>query len=386
MKIDWNKKYTTISVYAFLVVCCSILFFSVVSEVEAWAKQIGEYISIFQPFLIGFVIAYILNFILKFYEEKILSINQLNKVKSKRAISIILTYLTAGIIIYLLTQFVIPQLIDSLVGLANDIPKYVTNITMLADELSKELDIREEYIVFVKGKFDEMVAFIIGIGANLIPLLGNFVMSIASSIWNIALGLIISIYMLIDKEKFFGLGKKIIYAFFNEENSRYILKLAYRTNNTFGNFLGGKILDSAIIGALTFIVLTAFKMPYTILISVIIGVTNIIPFFGPLLGAIPSAIIILFVSPIKAIWFIVIVIIIQQIDGNIIGPKILGDSIGIGAFWILFSVLVAGKLFGLVGMIIGVPVFAVVYFTIKDLVEDRLKKKGLSYRTKDYMN
>jgi predicted PurR-regulated permease PerM len=386
MKIDWNKKYTTISVYAFLVVCCSILFFSVVSEVEAWAKQIGEYISIFQPFLIGFVIAYILNFILKFYEEKILSINQLNKVKSKRAISIILTYLTAGIIIYLLTQFVIPQLIDSLVGLANDIPKYVTNITMLADELSKELDIREEYIVFVKGKFDEMVAFIIGIGANLIPLLGNFVMSIASSIWNIALGLIISIYMLIDKEKFFGLGKKIIYAFFNEENSRYILKLAYRTNNTFGNFLGGKILDSAIIGALTFIVLTAFKMPYTILISVIIGVTNIIPFFGPFLGAIPSAIIILFVSPIKAIWFIVIVIIIQQIDGNIIGPKILGDSIGIGAFWILFSVLVAGKLFGLVGMIIGVPVFAVVYFTIKDLVEDRLKKKGLSYRTKDYMN
>lgn len=387
MKINWNNKYTTISVYAFLVVCCSILFFSAVSELDAWITKINEYIGILQPFMIGFVIAYLLNFVLKFYEEKVFSLNKLSKMKnkSKRGFGILLTYITAGIILYLFTQFVVPQLVDSIVGLANDIPRYVANLTTLIDDLSKQFDIEEQYLSFAKEKFNEVVTFIINIGANLIPILGNFVMMIASSIWNIILGIIISIYLLIDKEKFFGLGKKITYAIFSEEHANSLVTLTHRSNNTFGRFLSGKIVDSAIIGALTFVIVTAFRMPYTILISVIIGVTNIIPFFGPFLGAIPAAIIILFISPIKAVWFIFIIIVIQQVDGNIIGPKILGDSIGIGAFWILFSVLVAGKLLGLLGMIIGVPVFAIIYFIVKDFVEAKLKKKGLPTETLDYM-
>ena len=153
---------------------------------------------------------------------------------------------------------------------------------------------------------------------------------------------------------------------------------------TFSKFIGGKILDSAIIGILTFIILTIFKMPYVLLISVIIGVTNIIPFFGPFIGGIPSAIIILFASPIQALWFIIIIIVIKQIDGNIIGPKILGDSIGISAFWILFSLLVAAKFMGVVGMIIGVPLFAIIYSIIKEVVEDKLRKKGLPVETEEY--
>lgn len=387
MKINWNNKYTTISVYAFLVVCCSILFFSAVSELDAWITKINEYIGILQPFMIGFVIAYLLNFVLKFYEEKVFSLNKLSKMKnkSKRGFGILLTYITAGIILYLFTQFVVPQLVDSIVGLANDIPRYVANLTTLIDDLSKQFNIEEQYLSLAKEKFNEVVTFIINLGANLIPILGNFVMIIASSIWNIILGIIISIYLLIDKEKFFGLGKKITYAIFSEEHANSLVTLTHRSNNTFGRFLSGKIVDSAIIGALTFVIVTAFRMPYTILISVIIGVTNIIPFFGPFLGAIPAAIIILFISPIKAVWFIFIIIVIQQVDGNIIGPKILGDSIGIGAFWILFSVLVAGKLLGLLGMIIGVPVFAIIYFIVKDFVEAKLKKKGLPTETLDYM-
>ena len=153
---------------------------------------------------------------------------------------------------------------------------------------------------------------------------------------------------------------------------------------TFGKFLVGKLLDSCIIGVLTFFILTVCKMPYTILISVIVGITNIIPFFGPFIGAIPSFIIILFVSPVKALWFLLIILIVQQIDGNIIGPKILGDSIGISAFWILFAILVAGKFLGIVGMIVGVPLFAVIYSLLKEVVEGRLKKKGLKTDTKDY--
>ena len=211
-------------------------------------------------------------------------------------------------------------------------------------------------------------------------------MSVASSIWNIILGIIISVYLLMDKEKFFALGKKVVTSLLNEKHTTIVLDLANRTNLTFGRFIGGKIVDSAIIGVLTFIILAIFKMPYVLLISVIIGVTNIIPFFGPFIGAIPSAIIILFVSPIQALWFLVIILVIQQVDGNIIGPKILGDSIGISAFWILFSILVAGKLFGLVGMIIGVPMFALIYSVIKDIIEARLRYKGLPTETEKYLD
>jgi predicted PurR-regulated permease PerM len=197
--------------------------------------------------------------------------------------------------------------------------------------------------------------------------------------------LIISIYVLIDKERFFALGKKIVYSLFSKTGAMEILKLFYRSNNIFNRFIGGKILDAFIIGIITFIVLTIFKMPYAVLISFTVGITNVIPFFGPFLGAIPSFIIIFFVSPIKALWFLLIILIIQQTDANLIEPKILGDSLGISAFWILFSILVMGKAFGIVGMIIGVPLFTIIYSIIKDIIEERLKKKDMPTETSHYL-
>ncbi|MDZ7548367.1 AI-2E family transporter, partial [Clostridium perfringens] len=164
-----------------------------------------------------------------------------------------------------------------------------------------------------------------------------------------------------DKDNLCALSKKVTFGLFPESYANELVKLVHKSNYTFGRFLVGKIIDSMIIGVLTFIILTIFKMPYTLLISVIVGITNIIPFFGPFIGAIPSFIIILFVSPVQALWFLLIIFLIQQLDGNIIGPKILGDTIGISAFWILFSILVAGKLLGVVGMIIGVPLFVIIY-------------------------
>ena len=282
-------------------------------------------------------------------------------------------------------QFLVPQLAESIKGLINDIPKYIYNTTNYLDKSLKEMDINPEYMTFITNKISEITNWTIQVLTNVIPIVGNIFMSFASSVWNIILGIIISIYLLMDKEKFFALGKKVTKALLNEKHSAVILDLANRTNETFGRFIGGKIIDSAIIGVLTFIVLAIFKMPYALLISVIIGVTNIIPFFGPFIGAIPSAIIIMFVSPVQALWFLVIIFVIQQIDGNIIGPKILGDSIGISAFWILFSILVAGKLFGLAGMIIGVPMFALIYSIIKDIIEIRLANKGLPTDTDEYI-
>jgi len=387
MKIDWNKKYTTISVYAFLVICASIIFFSVIDDIGVFTKNLGILVSTLQPFIIGFVMAYLFNFILVFYEEKVLifdSVKNLKK-KSKRGISILLTYITVIFIITLFMQFVLPQLVDSVVGLVNDVPTYVANATKLLEELTKNLDLNNEYVGMAMDKWNEIVTYTINIISNLLPIFGNALKSVASSVWNIILGLIISIYLLIDKEKFCALSRKITCAIFNERNSKIAIELAHRSNDTFGKFLSGKIVDSAIIGLLTFIVLTIFKMPYTLLISVIIGITNIIPFFGPFFGAIPSFVIIMFVSPVKALWFLLIIFVIQQLDGNIIGPKILGDSIGISAFWILFSLLVAGKVLGLVGMIIGVPLFAIIYSVIKDIVEAKLRKKGLPTETDDYI-
>lgn len=388
MKINWDKKYNTIAVYAFIVVSLSILFYNVVTKLDVFTGKLNEIMAIFQPFVIGFVIAYLLNFILKFYENKVFTLKGLNKVKksSVRGLAILLAYITAGIILYVFMQFVLPQLVDSVRGLINDIPKYVKELTVMVEGYLKDMNVNQEYMTFINEKFTEITNWVIQLFTNILPVIGNAVMSVASSIWNIILGIIISVYLLMDKEKFFALGKKVVTSLLNEKHTTIVLDLANRTNLTFGRFIGGKILDSAIIGVLTFIILAIFKMPYVLLISVIIGVTNIIPFFGPFIGAIPSAIIILFVSPIQALWFLVIILVIQQVDGNIIGPKILGDSIGISAFWILFSILVAGKLFGLVGMIIGVPMFALIYSVIKDIIEARLRYKGLPTETEKYLD
>ena len=386
MKIDWNTKYTTIAVYTFLVVCAVILFYLGVSQMENVFGKLGYIVGIMQPVTMGFVFAYLFNFILKFYEDKILRDKYLNKVriKSKRGLGILLTYLTVILIVVLFMKFVFPQLIESIVGLVNDIPSYIDNLGRLFNELMEDINLSDSIQNALNENWNDFVNYTIKFVTNLLPVLGSLLASLASSVWNIVLGLIVSIYLLIDKERFLALCRKLIYAIFPLDFAKRILNLGKRSNQTFGKFISGKILDSLIIGALTFVVLTIFNMPYSLLVSIIVGVTNIIPFFGPFIGAIPSVILILFVSPVKAAWFVLIIIIIQQIDGNLIGPKILGNSIGISAFWILFSILVFAKLLGIVGMIIGVPLFAIVYAVVKDIVENKLRKKGLKTETKDY--
>ena len=386
MKINWNNKYATIAIYAFLVICGSILLYLGISQMSTIKSSISDFMGTLQPFIIGGALAYLLNFILRFYEDYILSHEAFNKLKKsgKRGIGLLLTYITASIITYLFIQFVLPQLMDSIIGLVNNIPEYVNDVTKFTNDIVDNLNLQPEYINLITDKFGEAITYIITILSNLVPVIGNFVVGATSSILNIIIGIIVSIYILIDKEKFMALGKKIVYALCSEEKAKFILRLATQSNMTFSRFIGGKILDSFIIGVLTFIILSIFKMPYILLISVIIGVTNIIPFFGPFIGGIPAAIIILFVSPIQALWFVIIIIVIQQIDGNIIVPKILGDSIGISAFWILFSLLVAAKFMGFVGMVVGVPLFAIFYSIIKEIIENKLSKKGLPVETEKY--
>lgn len=385
MKFKWNEKYTTISVYSLIVIFLSIIFYHIVSEFSSFKINIGEATSVLQPFLIGFVIAYLLNFVLKIVEKKGLNHFTSLKDKPKRFLSLIITYLVVVLFLYIFIAFVFPQLASSVIGLVNNIPYYVNNMRDLFESSSHDIILSDKYLSIIMEKWNEFLNYVVSFTTDLLPLLGDIVKGVASSISNIALGLIISIYLLLDKERFFALGRKISFAIFSSKIASKILNLVHRTNDIFGRFISGKLLDSLIIGIITFFILSIFKMPYAILISFIIGITNIIPFFGPFIGAIPSFFIILFVAPVKAFWFLLIVLFIQQLDGNIIGPKILGDSIGISAFWILFSLLIGSKLFGIIGMIIGVPLFAVIYSIFKDFIENRLKKKDFPTDTDQYI-
>lgn len=386
MKVNWNIKYTTAAIYSFIVIALSIVFYLIASEVNLFRIQMGRYISTLQPIIIGLSMAYLFNFILEFIEIRLVDkfFGKIIKTKFKRIISMLFTYVIISFVVYLFLNFILPQLVSSVVGLAQDIPEYFKNISEIVLKYTEQLNIREEYYEIIVSKWDEFVNYMINFAKDLIPVLGNIVKNIFASIWNIVLGIVVSIYVLMDKEKFKALSKKVTISIFNKDRANRIMALTRRVDTIFGRFLSGKILDSFIIGVLTFIILSIFKMPFTTLVSFIVGITNIIPFFGPFIGAVPSFFIILFISPTKALWFLLIIFIIQQIDGNIIGPKILGDSLGISAFWILFSLLVAGKLLGFIGLVIGVPLFVFIYSIVKDIVEERLRKKGLPIETKEY--
>lgn len=386
MKVKWNEKYTTISIYSLIVICLSIVFYYIISEFGSLKLNLGEKASILQPFLIGFVFAYLLNFILKVIEEKGFKQFPNISAKPKRFLSLFLTYLTVILFVYIFITFVFPQLANSLIGLINNIPSYVYEMSDLFESASSKFSLNEKYLKIFVEKWNEFLGYVLDFTTDLLPLFGDILKRVASSISNIILGFIISIYLLLDKERFFALGRKTTFAIFSKRVSLKILELLDRSNYIFGKFISGKLLDSFIVGCITLVLLTIFKMPYATLISFIIGITNVIPFFGPFIGALPSFLIILFVSPIKAFWFLLIILFIQQVDGNIIGPKILGDSLGISAFWILFSLLVGSKMFGLIGMIIGVPLFAIFYSIVKEIIENRLRKKKLPTDTDRYLH
>ena len=210
------------------------------------------------------------------------------------------------------------------------------------------------------------------------------VLGAVNFIKNLAIGIICAIYLLLSKKLYLAKIRKLLYCMFNKENVQKIIRVCKRSHTVFSGFINGKLLDSLIIGVLCFIGVTALRMPYTVLISVIIGVTNVIPVFGPYIGAIPCALLLLLTEPVKGLYFVIFIILLQTLDGNILGPKILGQKIGLDTFWVVFAIVVGGGLFGIIGMVIGVPVFAVVYYAVKVLVNRRLSKKGLPVSLNEY--
>ena len=250
MKVEWNKRYTTIAIYSFVVIAFSILLYMMMSNIEEFSSKIDEMMVTIRPFIIGASIAYILNFMLKFYENLLSKWDKFDKQskKVKRSIGLVFTYISAIIMVYLFLQFVLPQLVDSILGLANSIPQYVKDLSDFTNDLLSKVDLEPHFIELLMKQWNDLINNIITFITNMVPVIGNWVLSLSSSLFSIFVGVIVSIYMLIDKEKLLALSRKIIFAFSPNERAKFILRIAKISNDTFGKFLVGKIIDSLIIG------------------------------------------------------------------------------------------------------------------------------------------
>ncbi len=302
----------------------------------------------------------------------------------------IAAYIFAVVMIAIFLGTVLPQIAISLSSLLEKIPSAIqavdslseNAVTMLQDfHISQSnLDKISDYLTqFMNGMLDML--------GELVPYLLDLTKNITIGLKNALLGLIISVYMLFSKEKFFAQTKKVLYALLPKQYVDRTIDLTRSSHKTFSGFINGKIIDSLIIGILCYFGMRIFNMPYAALISVIVGVTNVIPYFGPFIGAIPSALIILIDKPITALWFSLFILVLQQFDGNILGPKILGDTTGLSSFWVIFSIIIGGGLFGVVGMFnVGVPRYCAIYSLVRAFIEQRLRKKDLPCSTDYYKN
>lgn len=385
MKIKLNSNIAKRTISNIIVVSVGIILFFIIKNLGGIFNKVGEVIKLLMPFIYGFSMAYLLAIPLKFLEDKVLKfMDKKNQYKAKRFISITITYISAAILISIVFSILVPELSRSIYTLLENIPEYIKALEEYINNIVIALNLNGDMVEDIVKDFNSISKYITSIAGTAVLDLFQFSANITQYILNIFIATIISIYLLAGKEKFFAQIKKFLYAMLPEKPVKYVIELTRSSHKTFIGFLGGKLLDSLIIGIICFVGMKIFKMPYPLLVSFIIGITNIVPVFGPFIGAVPSVIIIFIASPIKALWFILFILVLQQFDGNILGPKILGNSTGLTAFWVMFAILLGNGLFGVVGMILGVPTFAVIYSIIVSVINNVLKEKGLPVEAKEY--
>lgn len=402
MKFNKNNKYFQWGLATFLIIIASFCLYYLMFHGYKLKESIHGLIGILMPVLFGIIIAYILTPVLNFIEYHILIpfLNKLNWKDSSRrknfirGMGILTSVFLLIFIVYTLISMLLSQIVPSLLNLVKNFDHYVNNFVNWLNKMLAEYPNVGDYIIKTVDNYSDelekwMNDLLFNKTSNLIKTISVSTINILKVLWNVIIGFIISIYLLASKEKFAAQAKKITYALFSQNTANIIINNFRFTNRTFTGFLSGKILDSIIIGMFCFIGTSLMKTPYAALISVIIGVTNIIPFFGPYLGAIPSIILVFIVDPshpLNSVYFAIFIILLQQFDGNILGPKILGESTGLTGFWVIFAITFFGGLFGIFGMIIGVPIFAVIYAAIKSFINAKLLKKNMSRCTDDYMD
>ena len=395
MKLNLEEKNVKWGLTAFLVILCGILIFFAVYRFAAVQKLTGLVMGILAPFIYGLVMAYLLCPVYNFTVRNVYGMLTRGGRKFPKALSVakgVGTVVALAVLLTVVTGvlwMIIPGLIDSIVKIIDVLPESMSRLMEWADMKLQNFPVAqsridswinhftENAIQFVTEKvLPEYTTIATSVSAGLIGVL--------NVLKNFFIAIIICAYFLNSKDLFAAQSKKVIVAFFSEHTAKEILDGASFTNKTFGGFINGKIIDSLIIGLLCFVCMTIFGWEYTLLISCIVGITNIIPFFGPFIGAIPSGLLILLIDPLKALYFVLFILALQQFDGNILGPKILGDSTGLSSFWVMFAILLAGGLFGFVGMVVGVPLFAVLYSILSGLVCHSLRRRGMPEETQAY--
>lgn len=386
----------------FLVIAAAILFYFGLFRLNYISGILKTFLSVAKPIIYGLGIAFLLNPVIKKVDQILVPrLEKMTKTperaaKISRSVGILVSLLTAFLLITALCNILLPELYTSIRDMVFKVPGQLNSLLDQINEMnSKDSTIN----MLVTNAIEEGSNYLQNWLRNDLLKQTNIIMTnltvgvinVLSEVLNFCVGIIVSIYVLYSKELFSRQSKKFVYALLKPDRANLVLHLTRKSGDIFIGFLSGKIIDSAIIGVLCFIGLSILNMPYVLLVSVIVGVTNVIPFFGPYIGAIPSAILILLDSPIKGVYFLIFIFALQQLDGNVIGPKILGDSTGLSAFWVVFAIMVGGGLFGIPGMILGVPTFAVIYYIVTLLVNDLLRRKKLpvdsgSYDELSYVN
>lgn len=361
------------SISTLLVVLISILFYVGLTHFDVVRARAAGFLSVLSPFIGGFIIAYLLNTPMCFFERKVFQ-----QFKHRWGLSILTVYLLTLAVLAVLLNMVLPQVVQSILDLAGNLEGYVTSLNALLNDLTQRYHLEGmglEGLEEIIGSLQDLVKNVLGMLAQSLPRLLDFGMALGSGVITAVTALISSIYMLGGKSRLVPQLKKLLCAVFPRRQAERSLQILAHANEVFVGFINGKLIDSAIIGVLCFVLCLICRVPYPTLVGVVVGVTNVIPFFGPIIGAVPCLMILVIVDPLAALRFLILVVALQQFDGNVLGPKILGDSTGLSAIWVLVAIVVGGGLFGFPGMVLGVPTFAVIYELVRQWVNKRLAAK-----------
>lgn len=387
-KFSKNNKYYTIALYTIAVVTICSLIIRVIMNWESTSSTISHALKVLYPFLFGLLIAYFLNplskvldhFLNRFFKDRHPGI--------RKGLSILLSYIIVLGLIITVLFYIIPQIIDSLTQITSFINSAQSGYNQFMDKVLELESTHPEWdLSGINDAMEEIPDKIINIITKaiptIIPTIYNTSMSLISGFLNVIIAIIVSVYMLIDKNRLIFNAKRVIYAIFGQKTGDKLLHTGSECNRIFSSFIIGKLIDSLIIGILCFIAMSILKLPYALIISVIVGVTNMIPYFGPFIGAVPGILLLLFVSFKYALIFTVLIIVLQQFDGLYLGPKILGESTGLRPLWIIFAITVGGSIAGVLGMFLGVPTLAVIAYILNYFIEKRLHKYGIFFLQKE---
>lgn len=380
-RFESNKKYFTISIYTLIVIIVSTIFIYLIINGAQTKAAFSNFMTILFPFIVAFFISYLLNPFVRSLESKFFK--KVCKVKHntlRKVLSILTAYIVVFGIITVALRYILPQIADSISDLTIQLPAIYDEIILYLGNLEEHFPNFDFNLI--EEKLKESVPQIIGFGTNIvtniIPVLYTFSLSVVKLFINLILSIVISCYMLSDKDMLSINAKRFVFAILPNKKAESFCQTCKECNGIFSGFVIGKSIDSLIIGIICFIAMSLCQFPYSLLISVIVGITNMIPYFGPFIGAVPGIFLYLFINPIQAIFFALMILALQQFDGLILGPKILGDSTGLKPLWVIFGITVGGAYGGVLGMFLGVPFVAVIAYLLNKFIVTRLKNKNIT--------